>query len=64
MRKNIQAQNYDFNSKKEAYFNNDNVVTSFHTTRDIKEIDEWNEEALKSRKKKLVNKINKIINIF
>ncbi len=64
LRKNIQAQNYDFNSKKEAYFNNDNVVTSFHTTRDIKEICEWNEKELKLRKDKLVNKINEIINIF
>ena len=64
LRKNIQAQNYDFNSKKEAYFNNDNVATSFHTTRDIKEICEWNEKELKLRKDKLVNKINEIINIF
>src|SRR5574344_41315 len=64
LRKNIQAQNYDFNSKKEAYFNNDNVATSFHTTRDIKEICEWNEQELKLRKDKLVNKINEIINIF
>lgn len=64
LRKNIQAQNYDFNSKKEAYFNNDNVVTSFHTTRDIKEICEWNEKELKLRKDKLVNKINEIISIF
>ena len=50
--------------KKEAYFNNDNVATSFHTTRDIKEICEWNEKELKLRKDKLVNKINEIINIF
>ena len=64
LRKNIQAQNYDFNSKKEAYFNNDNVATSFHTTRDIKEICEWNEKELKLRKDKLVNKINEIISIF
>ncbi|MCT7538596.1 DUF262 domain-containing HNH endonuclease family protein [Aliarcobacter cryaerophilus] len=64
LRKNIQAQNYDFNSKKEAYFNNDNVITSFHTTRDIKEICEWNEKELKLRKDKLVNKINEIISIF
>lgn len=64
LRKNIQAQNYDFNSKKEAYFNNDNVVTSFHTTRDIAEIKDWNEESLKNRKEKLINKIDEIINIF
>lgn len=64
LRKNIQAQNYNFDLKKEAYFDNDNVSTYFHTTRDIKEIIIWNEKELRIRKDKLINKINNIINIF
>ena len=64
LRKNIQAQNYDFQTKKEAYSNKDNIMTAFHTTRDIIECVEWNEEELKSRKLKLVNKINNVLNII
>jgi uncharacterized protein with ParB-like and HNH nuclease domain len=64
LRKNIQAQNYNFKIKKEAYSDKDNIVTSFHTTRDIIMCDQWNEKTLRERKERLINKIISIIHII
>ena len=63
-RKNIQAQNYDFPTKKEIYSNKDNVATSFRTTQMVLREKEWNIKALKNRKRKLIEKINEVIDIF
>lgn len=47
MRKNIQAQNYTFDEKKEAYQNKDNVVTSFAITQAILLYPEWGSSSAK-----------------
>lgn len=63
-RKNIQAQNYDFPTKKQIYSNKDKVATAFHTTKEVLQEKEWNVKALRHRKKKLIEKINEVIDIF
>lgn len=63
-RKNIQAQNYDFPTKRKIYSNKDKVATSFRTTQMVLREKEWNIKALKSRKRKLIEKINEVIDIF
>jgi len=64
LRKNIQAQNDDFESKKKIYKDKDNKITSFVITRDILNEQKWDTQALKRRKEKLINKINEIVHIF
>lgn len=51
MRKNIQALNYDFEKKKEAYQNCDNVISSFVVTQDIINEQKWDIEILEKREK-------------
>lgn len=63
-RKNIQAQNYDFPAKKQIYKNKDKVATAFHTTKEVLQEKEWNIKALRNRKKRLIEKINQVIDIF
>lgn len=63
-RKNIQAQNYHFDRKKEVYSKADDMITSFHTTRDVLDEQEWNITTLKQRKQEIIDKINKEIDIF
>lgn len=58
MRKNIQAQNYSFEIKKQTYQDKDNVVTPFLITQDLLKCDKWDVEALEAREEKLVTKIN------
>lgn len=53
-----------FQPKKEIYSNKDNVATSFRTTQMVLREKEWNIKALKSRKRKLIEKINEVIDIF
>ncbi|MCT4697542.1 DUF262 domain-containing protein [Tenacibaculum haliotis] len=57
LRKNVQAQNYNFNEKKNAYANIDNVISSFVITQDIMKENEWNVESLERRKENLINRI-------
>ncbi|MCD8416096.1 DUF262 domain-containing HNH endonuclease family protein [Tenacibaculum dicentrarchi] len=57
LRKNVQAQNYNFDEKKNAYANIDNVISSFVITQDIMKEDKWNVEALERRKDNLINRI-------
>ena len=64
MRKNIQAKNYSFNKKKEAYQNKDNVVSSFHITQDIIKCKTWNVIELEKREKKLIDKVMNKLNLF
>ena len=62
MRKNIQASNLSFDEKKEAYFNKDNVITSFNITKDILKYDKWNVSSLENRENKLLCEIDKKLN--
>jgi len=64
MRKNIQAQNFSFFKKKDAYQNKDNVETSFRITQKILNKSKWNVEELENRELELVEKINEKINLF
>ena len=64
LRKNIQAQNDDFESKKKIYKDKDNKITSFVITQDILNEQRWDLQALESRQEKLINKINEIVHIF
>jgi hypothetical protein len=64
MRKNIQAQNFSFDKKKEVYRNKDNVITSFNITKDILDNDKWEVKELEGREDKLINQINKKLDLF
>ena len=64
MRKNIQAQNFSFKEKKDAYENRDNLLTSFKITQDILAYSDWNTGILKSREEMLIGIINRMINLF
>ena len=64
MRKNIQAQNYSFDKKKEAYSNADNVVSSFDITKTILNSEKWNTTELNQRKTILLDRLNDKINLF
>ena len=64
MRKNIQAQNFSFLKKKDAYQNKDNVETSFRITQKILNESKWSVEELQNRELELVKKINEKIDLF
>lgn len=54
-RHNSKAQNYDFKTKKEKYFkNNDTGVTSYSLATDVLNYSEWTPEIVKQRQKKLI----------
>tara|TARA_Y100000385_G_scaffold289637_1_gene359744 strand:- start:594 stop:2255 length:1662 start_codon:yes stop_codon:yes gene_type:complete len=57
LRKNVQAQNYSFEEKKNAYANIDNVISSFVITQDILKEDKWNVESLEKRRKNLIERV-------
>ena len=57
-RKNSSAQNYDFNKKKEAYFQRGGVATFALTTQVLSETD-WTPEVLQRRQKKLIRALRK-----
>jgi len=58
MRKNIQAQNFGFEDKKEAYQNKENLLTSFKITQDILSYSEWSVNTLEDRESKLLQMID------
>lgn len=64
MRKNIQAQNYSFEKKKEAYQNKDNVRSSFNLTSDIIACNKWDVEELENREEALIAKIEEKLDLF
>ena len=57
-RKNSSAQNYDFNKKKETYFQKGGVATFALTTQVLSEPD-WTPEVLQRRQKKLIRALKK-----
>jgi len=64
MRKNIQAKNFSFDKKKEAYQDKDTVVSPFLLTQDIIKSDKWDVEELKHRKEKLIKKAMERLDLF
>ncbi len=64
MRKNIQAANYSFAKKKEAYQNKDNVITSFLMTQEIANNDQWTVKELEERQAKLLGKVMGKLDLF
>jgi len=64
MRKNIQAQNYSFEKKKEAYQDKDSVVSPFLITQYIIKCDKWDVMELKKREEKLIDKVMDKLDLF
>lgn len=55
-RHNSKAQNYDFTTKKEKYFkNNDIGITSYVLATDILNYSEWTPEVVKERQQKIID---------
>lgn len=61
MRKNIQAQNYSFTEKKQAYQNKDNMITAFAMTQEILKYEDWTPESIADRSIKMNKIIDKVI---
>ncbi len=64
MRKNIQAKNYSYSKKVEAYQDKDNVVTPFLITQYIINCGKWDVEEIKKRNNVLHSKIMGKLDIF
>ncbi|RLV60243.1 HNH endonuclease [Parashewanella curva] len=64
LRKNVQAKNYSFKEKIEAYKNKDNVVSSFVITQQLFEFDSWGMDELQTRQHALISKIYERLDIF
>jgi hypothetical protein len=64
MRKNIQAKNYSFKKKIEAYQDKDSVVSPFLITQYIIKCDKWDVSELEKREKYLVKKVMTKLNLF
>jgi len=54
-RRNSQAQNYDFETKKTAYFKGRNNVSSYALTSQVLHEDKWMPEVLQARQQELLN---------
>lgn len=54
-RKNSQAQNYDFDKKKEKYFRGKTGVTAYALTTQVLMYPEWTPETVKARQEELIN---------
>lgn len=64
MKKNIQAQNFSFEEKKEAYQNKSNVVSSFLITQHILKSNKWDVEELEKREEVLLEKVYEKLDLF
>lgn len=53
-RHNSQAQNYDFDTKKEKYFKNKNNVSPYALTSQILSCDEWTPQIVEKRQEELI----------
>jgi hypothetical protein len=58
-RKNSQAQNFDFNTKKREYFQKGGIVTFAITTQVLNE-DEWTLETVENRQRLFLSTLKKI----
>ena len=57
LRKNVQAKNNNFEEKKNAYRDKDNVSTSYVITQQVLEESQWNVVSLQRRKERLLDKV-------
>ena len=53
-RKNSEAQNYDFDKKKDKYFRSKTGVASYALTTQVLSYSEWTPEVVKARQKELI----------
>ena len=58
-RKNSEAQNYDFERKKSAYFKSKSGVAAYNLTTEVLSYNEWTPDIVKSRQQKLLNAFKK-----
>ena len=56
-RKNSQASNYDFDTKKEKYFSSQGGISTFALTVQILQCDEWTFSVFESRHADLVSRL-------
>ena len=58
--KNSQAQNYDFDLKKQKYFTTKTGVSPFALTTQVLNEQEWTPEVIERRQKKLIDKLKEV----
>jgi uncharacterized protein with ParB-like and HNH nuclease domain len=58
-KKNSEASNYDFNTKKDRYFKSRNGISGFSITTDVLNHDEWTPDTVERRQNKLLNLFEK-----
>ena len=58
-RRNVQAQNYDFATKKSAYFSGNEGVSSYGLTTQVLNSDQWTLEHLQNRQSELLEVLQK-----
>jgi uncharacterized protein with ParB-like and HNH nuclease domain len=59
-RKNSEAQNYDFETKKEKYFKSDRGVSPFVLTTQVLVVNEWTPALLRERQEALLEKLREL----
>ncbi|MCI0558574.1 MAG: HNH endonuclease family protein, partial [Nitrososphaera sp.] len=59
-KKNSQAQNYDFEIKKQKYFSTKKGISPFALTTQVLQQKEWTPEVIEQRQKKLIDVLKKI----
>ncbi|MDD5022303.1 MAG: DUF262 domain-containing protein [Endomicrobiaceae bacterium] len=64
MKKNEEAKNFSFNTKKDVYRNKNNQITSFIITQDVSEYQTWIGNDITTRHTKLMDAICKEIDVF
>lgn len=63
LRKNIQAQNYTFEKKKEAYGKKDNIVTSFYITQQVLQKNKWTPVEINEREQEILDRMKKVFEL-
>jgi hypothetical protein len=64
MRKNIQAQNYSYEKKVQAYQDKDSVITPFLITQYVIKCEKWDVSELEKRETHLIDKIMIKLDLF
>jgi len=59
-RKNSEAQNYDFQTKKNKYFKSRNGVTPFVLTTQVLNENTWKPDVIERRQKELIDTLKKV----
>jgi uncharacterized protein with ParB-like and HNH nuclease domain len=63
-RKNAQAQNYDFVTKKEKYFKTSDGISPFALTTQVLKYDSWTPAIIDERQKEQIQKLKSIWNLY